>query len=738
MKGKKGFGTAPVFFTAISTILGAILFLRFGYAVGTLGFWGIIAIILIGHMVTIPTAFAISEIATNQRVEGGGEYYIISRSFGLNVGGTIGITLYLSQAISVAFYVIAFTESFAPLFEWFKEIRGVELPRQVVSLPAMAILAVLILKKGANVGVTALYVVAGILFISLILFFAGHTEYANFNEISFLEGQFRNSSDFFKVFAIIFPAFTGMTAGVGLSGDLKEPGKSIPRGTIIATLSGFIIYIFIAYKLITSASPTDLINNQLIMADIAVWGSIAIPLGLAASTISSALGSIMVAPRTLQALGADDSFPFKNFNKFISRSKKSNNEPVAASFVTIIIAFIFVAIGDINAVATVITMFFMVTYGTLCLISFMNHFGSSPSYRPEFKSHPALSFIGFVFSLFLMLQIDTLYTIISLLVISGLYMYINSYHNERSGLEAIIKSVLFQVNRKLQVYLQRPASSAKKLEWHPAAICVTEMESERDNAFRLMNWISDKYGFGTYIKFIKGYFSKSTNKEAKVVLNELRNQAINKNSKVYVDTIVSPSYTSAIAQVIQIPGISGMENNIILFEFDKKDPSNLQQIVDNYNLVRSGNYDVLILGASNKGVNYNEGIHIWLQELDIDNTNLMVFLSYIILSHKDWKKGKIKIYLLTEKGKEGVVLQKARELIRKGRLAITEKNLKIISKTDDTSVKTLVNRHSSQAGLTMIGFVADHINHDGPRMVEGFNEVGDILFVNSFRKIEIN
>ncbi|MCK4751468.1 MAG: hypothetical protein KAT15_30635, partial [Bacteroidales bacterium] len=98
------FGTLPVFMTTISTILGAILFLRFGYAVGHQGFLGVIGIILLGHMVTIPTAMAVGEIATNQKVQGGGAYYIISRSFGLNIGASIGIALYLSQAISVAFY----------------------------------------------------------------------------------------------------------------------------------------------------------------------------------------------------------------------------------------------------------------------------------------------------------------------------------------------------------------------------------------------------------------------------------------------------------------------------------------------------------------------------------------------------------------------------------------------------------------------------------------------------------
>ena len=90
---KNQFSTIPVFFTAISTILGAILFLRFGFAVGTLGFWGVLLIIALGHLLTIPTAFALSELATNKRVEGGGEYFIISRSFGLNIGATIGIAL---------------------------------------------------------------------------------------------------------------------------------------------------------------------------------------------------------------------------------------------------------------------------------------------------------------------------------------------------------------------------------------------------------------------------------------------------------------------------------------------------------------------------------------------------------------------------------------------------------------------------------------------------------------------
>jgi solute carrier family 12 sodium/potassium/chloride transporter 2 len=246
---KKGFGTSPVFFTAISTILGAILFLRFGYAVGHQGFIGVLGIIILGHLVTIPTAMAVAEIATNQKVQGGGAYFIISRSFGLNIGASIGIALYLSQAISVAFYVIAFSEAFNPLLDYLHYQYNIPfIDKRWVGLALMTFLSVLMLTKGANVGMKALYIVVAILFTSLLMFFAGSSASPP-SEINF-NLTIENNDSFFYVFTIIFPAFTGLIAGLGLSGDLRDPSRSIPRGTLWATIAGFFIYILVAYKLV--------------------------------------------------------------------------------------------------------------------------------------------------------------------------------------------------------------------------------------------------------------------------------------------------------------------------------------------------------------------------------------------------------------------------------------------------------------------------------------------------------
>lgn len=738
MEQVRRLGTAPVFFTAIATILGAILFLRFGFAVGTVGFWGVILIILLGHLVTVPTAMAISEIATNKRVEGGGEYFIMSRSFGLNIGATIGIALFFSQAISVAFYVIAFTEAFEFFFNYTYQQLGIQLPRQVISIPAMTLLAVLIIQKGANLGVKALYFVCAVLFVSLVMFFLGSTPHAESSGFSLANAELRNMSDFFVVFAIIFPAFTGMTAGVGLSGDLKRPGRAIPVGTLLATFGGLIVYVFIVYKLALSAPVDDLLEHQLIMAKIAVGGAFVIPLGLAASTISSALGSVMVAPRTLQALAMDDAFPSKRLNNWLAKGTIKENEPRNASLVTVAIAMVFVAMGDVNAVATIISMFFMVTYGSLCLISFLNHFGASPSYRPSFRSKWYISLTGFLAAIWIMFKINTPYALIALVLMTLMYLYISHYHRDRSGLASLFTNALFQLNRNLQILLQHKKLKRFDKEWRPSAICISKDSFERDTAFKLLNWISHRYGFGTYLHRIKGYFSKSTYQQAQEELALLVKKFRATKNHVYVDTLISPSYTSAIAQAIQIPGIAGMENNMVIFEYDKDNPYNLPEIIDNFALVNSGDFDICILASSSKPINTKNGIHVWINTLDAENANLMILLSYIIAGHPDWKKKRLRIFVICKPENLERTEANMTELLQTGRLPITRKNIEIIMQSPDVSSRSLINQKSKDAGLTLIGIRKELLHRQKEEFFKGYDELGTTLFIHSKNQKEIS
>jgi amino acid transporter len=613
---------------------------------------------------------------------------------------------------------------------------GFTLPRQVISIPVMVGLAVLILKKGASMGVKALYIIVGILAISLIMFFLGKTGYAANPDLEFQGLEFRNTGDFFVVFAIIFPAFTGMTAGVGLSGDLKNPSKSIPLGSILATVIGMIIYFFVIYKLAISVSPEEMINNQLVMSKIAIAGFLIIPLGLAASTFSSALGSILVAPRTMQALAVDGSFPGKKINGWVAANDKKG-EPKNATLITALIAIVFVAIGDVNAVAGVISMFFMVTYGAICLISFLNHFGASPSYRPSFKSKWYISLIGFVVSVWVMFKIDATYAIVSLIMMTLLYLYISYSNKHRKGLQSIFANAIFQMNRNIQVYLQKSSNSKTENEWRPSAICISKSTFNRSEVFKLLNWISYKYGFGTYLHLIEGYYSKATVDESRDDIQKIIEKFRHTNNQIYVDTIISPSYTSSIAQAIQMPGVAGMENNMVIFDYDKESNENLDNIIDNLSLIRSGNFDICILASTGKHIEYYNGIHVWISSSDTDNANLMILLSFIILGHPDWKKSTIMIFDVCEESDEKAVRKRLEKLVQTGRLPISEHNIEIVKQPKDSSVKAIINEKSADAALTIVGLRTEAVKHDKEKVFAGYDRLGSMLFVNSHDEKEI-
>jgi hypothetical protein len=594
----------------------------------------------------------------------------------------------------------------------------------VISVPALICLAYVILRKGSGSGIKMLYIVNVILAVSMICFFLGSPIDAGGDPEHIAGNNFGlfHKDKFFLLFAICFPAFTGMTAGVGLSGDLKNPGKSIPLGTMGATVTGLIIYILVVWKLSISASQADLIGDQLIMAKTAFLGAVIIPVGLAACTFSSAMGSIMVAPRTLQALAGDKSFPFRRLNLLLARGKGKTREPYNASLVTFLIALVFVLIGDVDMVAGIISMFFLITYGTLCLISFLNHFGSPPSYRPKFRSRWYFSLTGFLLSVWVMFRIDPFYTILSYAVIVILYLAVEHYNKDQKGLMNIFKGALFQLNRRLQVFMQKQQPDIDDGDWRPAAICISS--AKREKALDLMKWISYQHGFGTYFHFMEGYYNRDTHKKSQEELNKLIEEQKGQDSTLYLDTMISPSYTSAIAQVIQSPSISGMENNMVVFEFEKNHLEELDRIIDNISLVKAGDFDVCILAGSPSAIRFRSGIHVWIKAADNKNTNLMILLGYIIMAHPDWRKSYLKIFSFSTAEHSEEMKKVLEERIATGRLPITLTNIEIIRLSEGQVFTDVIAEYSGQAGLTIIGFDEDLPKQEMVRLCTSFNDVG--------------
>ncbi len=732
-----GFGTLPVFLTGISTILGAIMFLRFGYAVGNVGLLGAIGIIVIGHLVTVPTALALAEIATNRKVEGGGEYFIISRSFGTTIGGVIGISLYFSQAISVAFYMIAFAEAFSPLATQFEALAGFPFDPRIVSMPATIALLALVLTKGAALGVRALYVVVATLTASLILFFVGGSVEGFDHRAVSLTDAVASADPFFVVFAICFPAFTGMTAGVGLSGDLANPRRSIPRGTLGATLVGMVVYVFIVAKLAYSAPPQLLDEDQLVMSQIAVWGPI-IPIGLACATLSSAIGSVLVAPRTLQALGGDGSLPLRDVNDWIAAGVGKVNEPRNATLVTGAVALIIVALGNVDFVARLISMFFMVTYGSLCAISFLEHFAARPSYRPSFRSRWYISLFGAVISLLMMFQMDPLYAIVALALMTLLYWVMMRTRSGADDLAAMFEGVMTQATRYLQIRLQKRRHAIATREWRPSVIMVDERTFDRRSPLIFLRWLCHRYGFGTYLHFIPGQLNLQSYLESERLKTRLAKMATQQRSPVYMDAIVSPSMTSALAQSLQVPGVSGLSNNTIMFEFSRNDPPEIITDVVNSCVFVTGTLKaILVLRHGDLHFGERQNIHIWLTWNDANNANMMILLSYILLGHPDWNEAEIRVFAALPADQVEEQREIFRQLIEERRLPISEKNIRFLSVNDVTGFRRLVSRLSADADLTVIGFDLEGLKERKEEVFTNHPTLKDVLFVHAPHEITI-
>ncbi|NIP57879.1 MAG: Na-K-Cl cotransporter, partial [Gemmatimonadetes bacterium] len=259
------------------------MYLRFGWVVGNVGLVGTLVIVTLCTAITGFTALSMAAIATDRRVRIGGAYYMISRSLGLETGGAVGIPLYFALALSCALYTIGFAESVAAVFPALSQRWA-----GVVTTVAVALLAL----KSTRLVIRGQYFVMAAIALSLLSFFLGGPLEETTVELT--GAPPRLSEGFWVVFAVFFPAVTGIEAGVNMSGDLKDPARSIPRGTLAALGTGYLVYMTLPVILAMRADAVTLIEDPLIMRRMAFWGD-AILLGVWGATLSSAVGSILGA-----------------------------------------------------------------------------------------------------------------------------------------------------------------------------------------------------------------------------------------------------------------------------------------------------------------------------------------------------------------------------------------------------------------------------------------------------------
>jgi hypothetical protein len=496
-------------------------------------------------------------------------------------------------------------------------------------------------------------------------------------------------------------------------------------------------YVAIVVKLSLSAPPELLASDQLVMAQIALWGPI-IPIGLGAATLSSAIGSILVAPRTLQALAADQALPFDAANQRFSSGTGPSHEPRAATLATGLFALVIVSVGDVNIVARLISMFFMVTYGALCLISFLEHFAARPSYRPSFRSRWWVSLFGAAMCLFMMFEMDPLFALLALGFITWLYVWMSRRPGGRNDLAARFEGVLTQLTRTLHIEIQRRRDRFAVNEWRPSIIMVNGRTFDRRSPVQILEWLTHRQGFGTYLHFLPGHLTEEAYRESQATKRRLVEWADQMGSNRYVDTIVSPSMTSALAQSLQVPGVSGLGNNTTLFEFSIHDGEAApDEIVSGCHFAASANMNLMVLRHGDRHFGERRLIHVWLTWNDHDNANLMVLLSYILLGHPAWKDAEVEVLVAMPQGEVDQRKQEFDQLIAEGRLPLREQALHYFEVNDLASFRALVPDRSRDADLTIVGFDLAGLDERGRDVLLNHADLGDVLFVNATQRIEI-
>ncbi|MGM0473430.1 MAG: Na-K-Cl cotransporter [Bacteroidota bacterium] len=654
MKGSGNrFGTfGGVFVPNILTILGVIMYLRMGWVVGNAGLRQTLVILLIANLITLFTAFSISAIATNMKMKGGGAYYLISRSLGAEAGGSIGIPLYLAQALVISLYIVGFAESLALLFPGLNSL--------VITLSTLTVLTVLALISSGLV-IRIQYIILSVILLSLISLFLGRSP--SFENIH-MSARYVEGYDFWSVFAVFFPAVTGILSGVSLSGDLKDPARSIPSGTILSVLAGAVIYLLVAVWFSLVASPQELTGDNLIMINLARWGPL-IYAGIWGATLSSALANILAAPRTLQALAAD-----RIIFRIFRRGRGRSNEPVFATIATYFLVAAVLLVGELNTIAPVLTMFFLITYGSVNIIAFLEGLLRRPGYRPTFRVHWSVSLLGSAGCIWVMFLINPLACIIGFAFVLVIYLVLKRIQIQKSwgDFRRGIWSALIQYSLG---HLEQLGDHA--VTWRPSVLLISKDLISKQKLVQIAFGLTQKSGFLTCINLQKsGEFDaeklEEDSAEFKRIMHEKRINAFYKNAIV-------DNYLSGQLIASQVHGVGEFKPNTILLDWSESirgpNHKSSSEASGQFRLIRfyrdlKNSLMLLHINPDIQRSGYHK-VDIWWDPGQ-ENGSFMLLLAHLMASGRYWGEPKLTIKTVVLKEKLEQTHALLEELVRKSRI----------------------------------------------------------------------
>eukprot|EP00003_Mantamonas_plastica_P015111 TRINITY_DN2580_c0_g1_i4.p1 TRINITY_DN2580_c0_g1~~TRINITY_DN2580_c0_g1_i4.p1 ORF type:complete len:930 (-),score=290.19 TRINITY_DN2580_c0_g1_i4:2-2746(-) len=607
-----------VYVPCMLSIFGVILFERLGWQVGQAGVFETVLMFLLGYTLITLTTLSISAISTNGKMKGGGAYYMISRALGPEFGGSIGLIFYFANIAAGALYMVGFTDALAHTFgsilpetRWFK------------FLYASIVLAILTLicLVGAEAFAKTSIVIFTVLIVA-VFFAAGSLCFAtpdpSIGFTGFSPDTFSGNLDahysvdeesgrmmnFQAVFSIFFPATTGIMAGANMSGDLANPGKSIPQGTLLAIATTFVVYIFLVFILGSTVSNYTLRTNYFIMQSVSVPWIIAA--GIFCATLSSALSAIIGSSRILQALARDDLLPILAPFKKGSGKSDEPRRAVLCSWALIQLALL---IGKLNIVAPITTMFFLISYFATNFACFAMTITGAPNFRPHFKYfHWGTSLVGAIGVLFVMFYVEAVYAALACVVMVLLFIYIH-YRAPPASWGDISQALIYHQVRKYLLRLDVRKDHVKY--WRPQILL---MVSNPRSSYNLIDFSNNMKKGGL---FVLGHVLCGSLEENHESLHEQQRAYLDLVSlsqfKAFTEIVIAPSVRNGAQNLMLTCGLGGMKPNTVVIGFydqreqtahkphslmlrKKKLESSVQSVLDEFPPLRDSSEPSIIQG----------------------------------------------------------------------------------------------------------------------------------------------
>ncbi|GAV82100.1 AA_permease domain-containing protein [Cephalotus follicularis] len=693
-----------VFVPCLQNILGIIYYIRFTWIVGMAGISESLVLVSFCGLCTFLTGISLSAIATNGAMKGGGPYYLIGRALGPEVGVSIGLCFFLGNAVAGALYVLGAVETFLKAFpaagmfrEAITKVNGTLTPEPIQSpsshdLQIYGIVVTILLCFIVFCGVKMINRVAPAFLVpvlfSLFCIFIGiflakkdhpatgitglsldsfkenwSSDYQETNNAGIPDPEGKVYWNFNALVGLYFPAVTGIMAGSNRSASLKDTQRSIPIGTLAATLTTTALYLISVLFFGALATREKLLTDRLLTATVAWPFPAIVYIGIILSTLGAALQSLTGAPRLLAAIANDDILPILNYFKVADSS-----EPHIATLFTALICIGCVIIGNLDLITPTVTMFFLLCYAGVNLSCFLLDLLDAPSWRPRWKFHHwSLSLLGASLCIVIMFLISWAFTVVALALASLIYYYV-SIKGKAGDWGDGFKSAYFQL--ALRSLRSLGASQVHPKNWYPIPLIfcrpwgkLPENVPCHPKLADFANCMKKKgRGMSIFVSILDGDYHERA-EDAKAACKQLSTYIEYKHCEGVAEIVVAPNMSEGFRGVVQTMGLGNLKPNIVVMRYP--------EIWRRENLIEIPATFVGIISdciVANKAVVIVKGLDEWPNEYQrqygtvdlywiVRDGGLMLLLSQLLLTKESFESSKIQVFCIAEEDSDAEVLK---------------------------------------------------------------------------------